>query len=172
MIGRLTRWHSRRPAGRKAPSRAAGPADAGNAIVEFVFVGLLVMIPLIYFLLAVFDLQRNTFAVTQAAREAGRAYATADDEDSARVRARYAVDLALADQHVSPADVRLTYLPAGASCGSSSTGDAASLRPGAEFTVCVSRSIVVPGVPSILDAHRNTVTGRFVVHVDDYRSTS
>lgn len=146
--------------------------DSGTAIIEFVLIGILGMVPLIYLVVAVSAVQRNTFAVTQAAREAGRAYATADDEATARVRARYAVELAVADQHVSPADVRLTYLPAGASCRSSSTGDAASLRPGAEFTVCVSRSIVVPGVPSILDAHRNTVTGRFVVHVDDYRSTS
>lgn len=147
-------------------------SDGGNAIVEFVLLGVLGMVPLIYLVVAVSAVQRNTFAVTQAAREAGRAYATADDESSAQARARYAVDLALADQHVSSADVRVAYVPAGATCGSSSTGDVASLQPGAEFAVCVTRSIVVPGVPSVLDAHRNTVTGRFVVHIDDYRSTS
>jgi hypothetical protein len=35
----------------------------------------------------------------------------------------------------------------------------------------VIRTFRVPGVPSYLDSGRNTVSGRYLVHVDDYRST-
>ncbi len=167
----MTSWRPRRGS-RPGRRRWAGlRGDSGNALIEFVFLGILAMVPLVYLVVAVSTVQRNAFAVTQAAREAGRAYATADTEDQGAARARYAVQLALADQGVSSADVTVSYVPASAACGPTG-GDSASLQPGAEFTVCVQRSITVPGVPSVLDAHRNTVTGRFIVHVDDYRDSS
>lgn len=47
--------------------------DAGNAVIEFVFVAVLILIPLVYFVVAVASVQRSSVAVTHAAREAGRA---------------------------------------------------------------------------------------------------
>ena len=45
-----------------------GPDDGGNAILEFVFVALIVMVPLVYLIAAVATVQRTELAVTQAAR--------------------------------------------------------------------------------------------------------
>ena len=51
--------------------------DERHRHIEFVGVTLLLLLPLLYLLLSVFSVQRAAFAVTQAAREAGRAYSTA-----------------------------------------------------------------------------------------------
>lgn len=51
--------------------------DAGAATIEFVFLGVLILVPLFYAIIAIFSIQSNVFATTAAAREAGRAFATA-----------------------------------------------------------------------------------------------
>ena len=40
------------------------PAERGSAIVEFHFLGLLLLVPLVYVLLAVLDVQRASYGVT------------------------------------------------------------------------------------------------------------
>lgn len=141
--------------------------DAGSAIIEFVFVAVIVMVPLIYLVVAVASVQRSELAVSQAAREAGRAFATSDSADEAPARAEVAVRLALQDQGL-PDDAQLRYVPAGASCtGTASTTPV--LAPGAQFTVCVVRTAQLPGVPRVLTGHGVRTVGEYVVHVDDYR---
>ena len=140
--------------------------DRGAATVEFLFLGILVLVPLLYLVIAVFEVQRNAFAVTQAAREAGRAFSTADDTASAEDRARYAMTLALADQDLTPDGTDLRFGPVGSGCA----GGGATLDPGADFEVCVVRVYRIPGIPSYFDGGNNTVTGRYIVHIDDYRS--
>ena len=49
------------------------------------------------------------------------------------------------------------------SIASDMVGDAADLRPGSDFVVCVTRSVGVPGVGGLLRSHGVTVTGRYVV---------
>lgn len=142
--------------------------DGGRAMIEFVFLGILTMVPLLYLVVAAFHLERDVFAVTQAAREAGRAYATADDPSTAEARAAYALDLALTDQGVPSGGATLRYVPASASC-SGGAGGAQSLDPGAEFAVCVTRVISLPGIPGFPIGRSNTVTGRYVVHIDEFR---
>lgn len=143
--------------------------DDGRATIEFIFLGVLTLVPLLYLVLAVSTLERNLFAATQAAREAGRAYATAEDPQSAEARASYSVDLALRDQGVAGGQRTLKFVAVSADCASGATG-AQSLAPGAEFAVCVIQPVQIPGVPGFLDARANTVTGRYVVHVDDFRT--
>ena len=46
--------------------------DGGNAIIEFVYLAVLLMVPLVYVLLTVFRVQGAAYAVSSAAREAGR----------------------------------------------------------------------------------------------------
>ena len=72
--------------------------DDGNALVEFSYLAVLLMVPLVYVLLTVFQVQRAAFGVTEAARQAGRAYATATDGAQGAARARVAAELALRDQ--------------------------------------------------------------------------
>lgn len=72
--------------------------DDGNALVEFTYLAVLLMVPLVYVLLTVFQVQRAAFGVTEAARQAGRAYVTADSDAQGRARAQEAADLAMRDQ--------------------------------------------------------------------------
>ena len=74
-VGAAPRGMRRRGTGVATTSRATTP---GNAIIEFVFVAVMVMVPLVYLVVAVAVVQRNQLAVTQAARDAGRAFATSD----------------------------------------------------------------------------------------------
>ena len=101
--------------------------DAGNAVIEFVFVAVLILIPLVYFVVAVASVQRSSVAVTHAAREAGRAFATADSTDQGLQRAEVAVRLALADQGLSD-DAIVRYVAADGTCESETTTP--SLNPG------------------------------------------
>ena len=57
-----------------------GHRDEGNAIVEFVVLAMLLMLPLVYVLLAVFRVQTASYALSSAALEAGRVFATAPSE--------------------------------------------------------------------------------------------
>ncbi len=143
--------------------------DRGRATIEFIFLGILTLVPLLYLVVAVSLFERNVFAATQAAREAGRAYATAGDPLTAEARAAYSANLALSDQGVSPTQRTLKYVAVSADCLSGDTG-AQSLEPGAEFAVCVVQPVQIPGVPGFLDARANTVTGRYIVHIDDFRT--
>ena len=55
--------------------RRLGQVDGerGSALVEFVFIALVVFVPLIYIVAGFSAVQRGVFASTAAAREAGRA---------------------------------------------------------------------------------------------------
>ena len=105
--------------------------DDGNALVEFSYLAVLLMIPLVYVLLTVFQVQRAAFGVTEAARQAGRAYATATDEAQGRARARVAADLALQDQGL-------------VLCPSCLAPPAGQLVPGGTVRVRVEHQVVLP----------------------------
>jgi Flp pilus assembly protein TadG len=143
------------------------PDDEGTATIEFVGVTLLLLLPLLYLLLSVFSVQRAAFAVTQAAREAGRAYSTAPTAAVGQQRALYAARLAMQDQGVADRTT-VGFAPEGTRCGSSAASGsgtgAASLQPGARFVVCVHSTAPLPaGGVSI------PVNGQFTVAVDAFR---
>lgn len=143
--------------------------DAGTAIIEFVFVAVLVMVPLVYLIVAVATVQRSELGVSQAAREAGRAFATSDIAAQAPARAEVAVRIALADQGL-PDDAIVRYVAAGSSCADDPPTVTPQLRAGAQFTVCVGRRVDIPAVPRVLLGRGITTWGEYVVHVDDYRT--
>jgi Flp pilus assembly protein TadG len=142
--------------------------DGGSAIIEFVFVAVIVMVPLVYLIAAVAVVQRNTLAVTQAARDAGRAFATSDTAAQARARAAAAVRLALSDQGL-PSDATVRFVRGGANC--SAPAVVPQLTAGAEFTVCVTRRVQLPAVPTVLTGRGIRTVGEYLVHVDDFRET-
>jgi hypothetical protein len=72
--------------------------DDGNALVEFTYLAILLLIPLVYVLLTVFQVQRAAFGTTEAAREGARAFERAGSPDLGAQRARDAISLALKDQ--------------------------------------------------------------------------
>lgn len=127
--------------GRRAGSREP---EAGSALVEMVWLSLLLLVPLVYVVLVASSLQRAAFATTAAAREGGRAYAGATDDASGRLRAGAAARLALADQHV----------PAGAGSVTVECGDC-TFAPGSSFRVVVRSVVRLPWLPTWLCPQRS-----------------
>lgn len=82
--------------------------ERGTAIVEFVWLALLLLVPLLYVVLAVFETQRASFAASSAARSATRAFVTAPDQATGHARAHAAARLAFGDQGIEPGAFRLT----------------------------------------------------------------
>jgi Flp pilus assembly protein TadG len=144
---------------------AIGDDEGGSAIVEFVFIALVVFLPLVYIVAGFSAVQRGVFASTEAAREAGRALGTAPDPVTGQARAEAAVRIAVEDQSVEATDVVLAYAPVGAGCEAAGSYQPA-LTPGEEFTVCVTVTVRVPLLPEFINA--NTATGEFVVERDRY----
>lgn len=134
-------------------------SDEGSAIVEVVFLAVLLMVPLVYVLLAVFAVQGSAYALTSATREAGRAYASAADDDAGRERALRAAQIALADHGIDLADALPEFSCDGTPC----------LRPGARITVRLHRNVPLP----FLGLHSPASVGVSAEHVevvDGYRS--
>lgn len=118
----------------------------GNAIVEFVVLTALFLIPLTYLVLAVFQVQGAAYGVTEAAREAGRAFVQADSLDTAYPQSCTAAALALHDQGA---------VVSGADCSGqlviSCVADqpcAVRLTPGATIRARVKTSVQLPFLPS------------------------
>ena len=59
--------------------------EEGNAIVEFCWLAILLLIPLLWIVLSVFEVQRGAFATSSAARAAARAYVLAPDDASGQI---------------------------------------------------------------------------------------
>jgi hypothetical protein len=139
--------------------------ETGSALVEFVFIALVVFVPLIYIIAGFSAVQRGVFASTAAAREAGRAIGTAPDAATGMSRANRAAQLAVEDQSIAATDLRVAYAAAGVDCANSG-GYTPTLAPGEEFSVCVTVTVRIPFLPEFIDA--NTATGQFVVERDRY----
>lgn len=84
--------------------------ESGTALVEFTWLGVLLLVPLIWVVLTLFDVQRGAFSMTTAARAAGRAYVLAPNEQAGVIRAENAARQALADQGLEdvPVQVRVS----------------------------------------------------------------
>ncbi len=105
--------------------------EDGNAMVEFVYLSLLLMVPLVYILISAFQVQRAAFGVTEGARQAGRAFVTSSDS-AAEGRAREAAALALSDQGVTePPTLTISCSPG-------------CQTPGATVTVTVRHVVRLP----------------------------
>jgi Flp pilus assembly protein TadG len=141
--------------------------ERGSAIVEFIFVAIVVLIPLVYVVVAVAVVQRSRLSVTNAARDIGRAVAIANSQDEAELNARVALRLALQNQGMSASDAALKYVAASANCDS--TAVSPDLAPGSEFAVCVITHQELPAVPSVLSGRGVTLIGRYLVHIDEFR---
>jgi len=116
--------------------------ERGTALIEVTWLTVLLLVPLVYILLAVFTVQRSAFAVSAATRAAGRAYAIAPSEEEGRARARAAAAVALADQglDLDHGTITLWCEPDPARC----------LAPGETLHVDVRYPVPLPLVPAAL----------------------
>jgi hypothetical protein len=76
--------------------------------VELTWLGVLLLVPMLWIVLSVFDVQKGAFGVSGAARAAGRAYALAPNDALGQARAEQAARQALADQGLRGAPVAVT----------------------------------------------------------------
>ena len=81
--------------------------EQGSALVEFAWLGILLLIPMVWIVLSVFEVQRGALGVSAAARAAGRAFALAPDDADGRRRAEQVARQALADQGLEGAPLRV-----------------------------------------------------------------
>lgn len=77
---------------------ASGGSERGSAMVEFLGVALILLIPLVYLVVLLGRVQAGAFATEGAAREAVRAMVTAESSSVGAARAEAAVGIALTDQ--------------------------------------------------------------------------
>jgi len=124
-------------------NRARGQIDdAGSAVIEFLAVTLLLLVPIVYLVLVLGRLQAATFAAEGAAREAGRAFTTAVGPDEGSRQAVAAAHLALSDQGFAAVD------PAAALGLECSTDPC--LTPGSTVLVRVAFDVDLPFVPGFV----------------------
>ncbi len=74
------------------------PGERGSAVVEFVFLSVLLLVPVVYLVLVLGRVQAGAYAASTAAREAGRAFVTSPSSTQAEPRARAAAAIAFGDQ--------------------------------------------------------------------------
>ncbi len=128
--------------------KAAGPPwqrgltgrESGGAIVEFVVLTVLLLLPVVYLILAVARVQAGTYAVATAAREAARAAVTAPAGADLQARSDAAARLAFEDHGFDPAAVALR-------CAANPC-----LTPDARIDAQARLEVELPGVPAFLDA--------------------
>lgn len=156
-LGRRLRILLRRIADR------AGPAEAGSAVVEFLGGALLLLLPLVYLVLTLGQVQGAAFAAEGAAREAGRLVVRAETVEVGVARARAAVALAFADQGMTVDGAGALTLACEAD---------PCLTPGARIIVEVGAAVALPGVPEFVRGAvpaEVPVTAEYVAVVDAFR---
>jgi len=117
-------------------------SERGSALVELTWLGILLLIPMLWIVLSVFQVQEGAFGVSSAARAAGRAYALAPTDALGRARAEEAARQALADQGLAGAPFTLSV-----SC----TPYPHSCHQGTSVvTVRVATRVDLPLLPSVL----------------------
>ncbi len=127
--------------GRRAPRPTYDrSSQQGSALVELTWLGLLLIIPLVYLILTFFTVQQSGFGATEAVRAAGRAYVLAPDVQSAQERAVAAATVALADQGVVllPSQLQISCHPSSAAC----------LTPGSTVSVSLDLDVRLPLMPA------------------------
>ena len=142
------------------PSLPGGPHERGSAVVEFTFLGLLLMVPVVYFIITVGQIQGGSFAVVGAADQAVKVFVAQRDEPSGRAAAEQAAILAMADYGHPAENARVDV-----SCD---PGDC--MAAGSAVTVTVHLSVPLPFVPfgdalrlnaSELNASATQIVGKF-----------
>lgn len=109
--------------------------EEGSAVVEFIFLGVLLMVPIVYLVMTLGRVQAGTYAASAASREAGRAFVTAPSGAGAEARAHAAADIAFRDQGFDGGDLQISCT--GSPC----------LQPGERVTTTARVRVPLPLIP-------------------------
>lgn len=116
----------------------SGEGEDGSAAVEFVFLGVLLLIPLIYLIITAGQVQGAAYAMVGAADHAAKVYAAAAPGEAPQEQATAAAELALADFGFDPEALELT-ISCSPECG----------VPGSTVTVTAAMNVPLPIVGSL-----------------------
>ena len=116
--------------------------DEGSASLEFLTVGLLLLVPTVYLVIALSALQNAAFGIEGAARQASRVFVQAESVAAAEAAAARAIEATLDDYGVDPSAVEITITcrPAPSAC----------LTRRGFVTVRLDTVVPLPGLPSVL----------------------
>jgi hypothetical protein len=151
------------------------PGERGAAVVELLVVFLTLVVPLVYVMVVMADVQRALLATSSAAREAGRVFVTGSDRVEAERRAGVAYREMLATYGIRAGDpaagMRLRVgCPAQAEADAGE-GCAGGFGPGAEVEVVVTYRVPVARLPFLgaVAGPGVTVGATHHTRVDRYR---
>lgn len=127
--------------------------ERGSAVLEFLVVGVLLTVPVFYLVITLARLQAGAYAVSGAAREAGRMYVTGADDASGMQRAQAGAGLVFADHGLSgQTAVSCDHTPC--------------LTRGGHVTVNTAVDVELPLVPDFLGAVVPTSVRLTSTHVE------
>ncbi len=134
--------------------------DDGSAALEFITVGVILLVPIVYLVIALGAIQEQTLGVEAAARHTARVIALAPDADAAAVRAEQVLSAVTAEYGVDEdsLEVSTSCMPTGADCPSA----------GAVITIVITAQVRLPLIPPIFgldEAASITVEGTAVQKV-------
>lgn len=133
-------------------------ADEGSAVVEFVSLGTLLLVPVVYFVLSVAQVQAGAFAVVAATQQAGQVLAQAEPGEVSDAGLDAAAQLAAADQGFGPGRLAIRLECSDGTCAT----------PGAVATVHGSLEVGLPLVPGFTDLDVAVLTSSATVVVGRY----
>lgn len=139
--GKRTTW------GRDGNPAGSQPAETGSAVVEFVFLAVLLMVPVAYLILMVGQIQGGAYAVVGAADQAAKVFVMQSELPAAHRAAEQAVQLAVQDMGFDPGAAELTI-----SCS------AGCLSPGTTVSASVQLRIELPMVGALPGINANAAT--------------
>lgn len=125
---------------RAAPARDFRSDDDGSAALEFILVGLVLLVPIVYLVIALGAIQGQALGVETGARQLARAIASAPDAATADARANRVRDAIVREYGLDPGAVDIEVSCSRATCP----------EPGAILTVTVRTEVPLPLVPAIL----------------------
>ncbi len=124
--------------------RSSISSERGSASLEFLTVGIILLVPLVYLVLAVAAIQGGALAVEGAARQAARVAVQASDRAAADAAVDRAVRVTLADYGVDAGEASVSIDCDAATC----------LDPGTRVRVSVTARVTLPLVPDFLSLDR------------------
>lgn len=128
------------------PSRRWATDDEGSAALEFITVGVILLVPLVYLIIALGAIQEQTLGVEAAARHTARAIATAPDAETAARRGDAVLTGVIAEYGLDAGevDVTLSCAPVGSGCPAA----------GATLIVSVNARVRLPLIPPLFGLDR------------------
>ncbi|WP_394938797.1 hypothetical protein [Psychromicrobium sp. YIM B11713] len=140
--------------------RLGRESERGSAVLEFIFLATILLIPVSYLILTLGQLQGGAYAVTGAADQAAKVYVSADSLAEAQFTAEQVVAIAVKDYGFEPESAQLTI----------SCSEDPCLTAGSTVTVAIQLEVPLPLLPvlpvghatvSVVRAESSQVVSRF-----------